>query len=89
VFLEEFDEGVPTLLRVFGASVDVDAPSTPFAFGPEIDGADLDMRGRGLGEMNAEGLQARPGVAEGQCALGLARWGLSGFPCMAWAVEHL
>ena len=38
VLLEEFDEGVPPLLRVFGASVDVDAPSTPFAFGPEIDG---------------------------------------------------
>lgn len=50
-------------------------PPTPFAFGPEINGADLDMRGRGLGEMNAEGLQARPGVGEGQRALGLSRWG--------------
>ena len=38
MLLEEVDEGVPPLLRVFGASVDVDAPSTPFAFGPEIDG---------------------------------------------------
>jgi hypothetical protein len=75
VLLEEVDESVPTLFRVFGAPVDVDAPSTPFAFGPEIDGADLDLRGRGLGEMNAEGFQACPGVGEGQCALGLTRWG--------------
>jgi hypothetical protein len=48
--LEEFDEGVPTLLRVFGAPVDVDAPPTPFALGPEIDGADFDLRARGLGD---------------------------------------
>jgi len=54
--LEEFDEGVPTLLRVFGAPVDGDAPPTPFALGPEIDGADFDLRGRGLGETDAEGL---------------------------------
>jgi hypothetical protein len=52
--LEEFDEGVPTLLRVFGAPVDVDAPPTPFALGPEIDGADFDLRGRGLGETDSE-----------------------------------
>ena len=45
--LEEFDERVPTLLRVFGAPVDVDAPPTPFALGPEIDGADFDLRGQG------------------------------------------
>jgi hypothetical protein len=25
-------------------------PPTPFALGPEIDGADFDLRGRGLGE---------------------------------------
>jgi hypothetical protein len=43
----EFDERVPTLLRVFGAPVDVDAPPTPFALGPEIDGADFDLRGQG------------------------------------------
>ena len=42
--------------RVFGAPVDVDAPPTPFALGPEIDGADFDLRGRGLGETDSEGL---------------------------------
>jgi hypothetical protein len=51
--LEEFDEGVPTLLRVFGAAVDGSAP-TPFALGPEINGADFDLRGRGLGETDSE-----------------------------------
>jgi hypothetical protein len=35
VTLEEFDERVPTLLRVFGAPVDVDAIPTPFALGQE------------------------------------------------------
>jgi hypothetical protein len=52
--LGEFDERVPTLLQVFGAPVDVDAPPTPFALGPELDGADFDLRGRGLGETDSE-----------------------------------
>jgi len=73
--LEEFDEGLPTLLRVFGAPVDVDATPTPFALGPEIDGADFDLRGRRLGETDSEGFQARPGVGEAQLPLGLTRWG--------------
>jgi hypothetical protein len=73
--LEEFDEGVPTLLRVFGASVDVDAPPTPFALGPEVDGADFDLRARGLSETDSEVLQARPGLGEGQRPLGLTPWG--------------
>lgn len=75
VHLEEFDEGVPTLLRVFGAPVDVDTTPTSFALGPEIDGADFDLHGRGLGETDAEGSQARPGVGEGQLPFGLTRWG--------------
>jgi transposase len=42
--------------RVFGEGADAIAPPTPFALGPEIDGADFDLRGRGLCETDSEGL---------------------------------